>query len=142
MPVKVKDAATAATKFAQRAAAAAPDYAAGVRGAGQDWQAAAVAAAENYAAAVTEAIGRNAFARGVQAAGAQTYEQRAATVGARRFPEGVREAQPRWQEEVQPYLQTIAGLTLPPRRPKGDPANFARVQAIGEALRRRKLAGS
>lgn len=139
MALKVKDAAQAAQKFAQRAAAAAPDYAAGVRGAGQDWQQAAVSAAENYAAAVTEAIGRGAFARGIQEAGAQKYEQRATTVGARRFPEGVREAQPTWQQNTQPFLQTIAGLTLPPRRPKGDPGNIARVQAIAEALRRQKV---
>jgi hypothetical protein len=139
MAIEVKDPATAAHKFTTRGAAAAGDYAAGVRGAGQKWQQAAAAAEENYEAAVQDAITRRAFSRGVQAAGGAKYEQRATTTGARRFPEGIREAGPSYQEAVAPYFQTIASLTLPPRRPKGDPANYARVQAIGEALRRRKL---
>jgi hypothetical protein len=141
MAIKVKDAGTAASKFTQRAAAAAGDYQAGVQGAGEDWQRNTAASADNYAAAVQEAITRGAFQRGVQAAGGAKFASRAATTGARRFPEGVREGGPAFQAGVQPYLQTIAGLTLPPRRPKGDPANFQRVQVIGDALRRRKVGG-
>jgi hypothetical protein len=141
MALKVKDAATAAAKFVQRGSAAGSDYAAGVKNAGQSWQTGAAAAADNYAAGVQEAIGRGAFARGVQQAGASKYETRASTVGARRFPEGIREAGPTWEQSTAPYLQTLAGLTLSPRRPKGDPANFLRVQQVGEALRRRKVGG-
>ena len=141
MAIKVKDAGTAAAKFTQRAAAAAGDYQAGVQGAGEDWARQTVASVDNYNAGIQEAITRGAFQRGVQAAGAAKYSQKAATTGARRFPEGVREGGPAFQAGVQPYLTVIAGLTLPPRRPKGDPANFARVQAIGEALRRRKVGG-
>jgi hypothetical protein len=141
MAIKVKDVATSSKKFTQRGAAAAADYQSGVQAAGQDWQTNTAAAAENFAAGVQEAIGRGAFAKGVTKAGGAKYAAKAGTVGARRFPEGVREAGPDFEAGVAPYLQTIAGLTLPPRRPKGDPANFARVQAIGEALRRRKLGG-
>ena len=112
-----------------------------VQGAGEDWARQTVASVDNYNAGIQEAITRGAFQRGVQAAGAAKYSQKAATTGARRFPEGVREGGPAFQAGVQPYLTVIAGLTLPPRRPKGDPANFARVQAIGEALRRRKVGG-
>jgi len=141
MPIKVKDVSVATSKFTQRAAAAASDYQAGVQGAGEDWQRNTAASAENYNAAVQDAISRNAFARGVSAAGGAKFAQKASTTGARRFPEGVREGGPAFAAGVTPYLQTIAALTLPPRRPKGDPANFARVQAVGEALRRRKVAG-
>jgi len=141
MAIKVKDAATAATKFTQRAAAAAGDYQAGVQGAGEDWARNTAASEENYNAAVQESITRHAFARGVQAAGGAKFAQKAATTGARRFPEGVREGGPAFSAGVQPFLQTIAALTLPPRRPKGDPANFQRVQVVGEALRRRKVGG-
>ena len=141
MAIKVKDAATASKKFTQRGAAAAADYQAGVQAAGADWQTNTAASAENYAAGVQEAIGRGAFGKGVAKAGGAKYAGKASTVGARRFPEGVREAGPDFEAGVTPYLQTIAALTLPPRRPKGDPANFGRVQAIGEALRRRKLGG-
>lgn len=141
MAIKVKDAGSAAAKFTQRAAAAAGDYQTGVQGAGEDWARNAAASVDNYNAAVQEAITRGAFARGVSKAGGAKFAQRASTVGARRFPEGVREAAPAFQEGVAPYLQVISGLTLPPRRPKGDPANMQRVQAVTEALRRRKVAG-
>jgi hypothetical protein len=141
MAIKVKDAGSAAAKFTQRGAAAASDYTAGVQGAGEDWARNTAGSVENYNAAVQDAIARGAFARGVQQAGPTKFASRASTVGARRFPEGVREAGPAFQAGVAPYLQIIAALTLPPRRPKGDPANFARVQAVGDALRRRKVGG-
>ncbi len=141
MAVKVKDAASSATRFVARGTQAAGDYANGVRGAGQDWQQATAASAENYAAGVQDAIGRGAFAKGVQKVGGDKYSTRAAEVGARRFPEGIRMAEGDWSRETEPYLQTIRGLTLPPRRPKGDPGNIERVAAVATALRRRKLGG-
>jgi hypothetical protein len=140
LPIKVKDAATSAKKFATRAAAAAGDYAEGIRGSGGTWQNNSAAAAETYAAGVQDAISRNAFARGVQQAGGAKFEERAAGVGARRFPEGVRAAESDWAAGTAPFLQTIASLNLPPRRPKGDPANYQRSEAVGAALRARKLA--
>jgi hypothetical protein len=139
MAVRVADAAMAAKKFAQRGAAASQDYAAGVTGSGASWQSNTAGAADTYAAAVQEAIGRGAFARGVQAAGGSKYEERARTVGAQRFGPGVTAAAPEWERQTAPYLQTIASLTLPPRRPKGDPSNLARVSAVTEALRARKV---
>lgn len=141
MAIKVPDVTTSAKKYADRGSAAAADYTAGVRGSGGTWQSNTSAATENYNQAVTEAIGRNAFAKGVSAAGGARFESRASTVGAQRFPQGVREGQGNWAEGVAPYLQTIAGVTLPPRRPKGDPGNIARVAAIADALRRRKVGG-
>ncbi len=141
MALKVKDPAAAANKYGTRGAAAAADYTAGVQGSGGLWQQNTAAAADNYAAAVTEAIGRQAFQRGVQQAGGAKFEQKAGTIGAQRFPQGVREGVPAWQAGAAPYLQTLSGLTLPPRRPKGDPGNLARVQAVTDALRRRKVAG-
>lgn len=139
MAIRVKDAAASAAKFVARAGAAQADYVAGVTGAGQAWQANTAGASENYAAAVTEAISRNAFATGVQRAGGGKYESRARDVGAARFPQGVRSAQGTYAEAVQPYLQVIASLTLPPRQPKG--GNAARSEAVAMALRRRKLGG-
>jgi len=141
MAIKVKDAVSAAQKFVSKGAAAGADYESGVRGAGPAWQAQTVAASENYAAGVQEAITRNAFARGVQASGAAHYEERAATVGARRFPEGIRAAGPAWQEGTTPFLDVIRNLTLEPRRPTGDPSNWRRSEQVGMALRRRKLGG-
>jgi hypothetical protein len=137
--MKVKDAAVSAAKFKTRAMAAGADYAAGVKSAGTEWQANASAAGENYATGVQAAIGRNAFTKGVTAAGSEKYTRNASGIGAQRYPQGVGNAEGDWARGVQPYLETLRNLTPPPRRPKGDPGNYARVQAVGEALRARKL---
>ncbi|MGC9969439.1 MAG: hypothetical protein ABSE56_02495 [Bryobacteraceae bacterium] len=141
MAIKVKDAATSAAKFSTRAAAAAQDYATGVAAAGQDWETGTVAAEPNYEAAIQDAITRKSFSKGVRSAGGAKFATNASTTGASRFPQGVRSAQGTWQSGVAPYLQTIAGVQLPPRRPKGDPANMARVQAVTDALRKKKVSG-
>lgn len=142
MALKVADAASAAKKYVQRAQAAGPDYKKGVEQAGADWQQATSSAGDTYAQGVQDAIARNAFTKGVQKAGAQRYQERAAGVGAQRYPQGVAGAEGDWAQGTQPFLSTIAALTLPARRPKGDPANFERSRAVGMALRARKLGQS
>jgi hypothetical protein len=141
MAIAVKDAQTASNKYVQRAQSAAPDYQKGVTGAGAAWQANTVAANDAYVQGVTAAAQAGRFAKGVQAAGGSKYETKASTVGAQRYPQGVATAGPAWQNATAPYLSTIAALNLPPRRPKGDPGNLARVQMVTDALRKKKVSG-
>lgn len=141
MAIKVKDAAMAAQKFVTRGQAAAGDYQKGVQGAGDTWQAHSAAASDTFAAGVQEAITRGAYTKGIAKAGSGKYVNNASTKGAQRYPQGVATAGPAWQDATAPYLQTLQGITLPPRRPKGDPGNMARVQAVTDALRKKKLAG-
>jgi len=139
MAIKVKDAQASATKFVQRAQAAAPQYTAGVQGAGQTWQSNTAASNDAYVQGVTAAANAGRFAAGVNKAGGAKYSQAAASKGAQRYPQGVANAGPSWQAGVQPYLTTIANLTLPPRGPAGSPANIQRVQVIAAALRAQKV---
>lgn len=139
MAIRIKDTGTLAKKFVQRAGAAAGDYKAGVEAAGSDWQANTAAASDNYAAGVQEAIGQGRFRRGVEAAGPGKYTQRAATLGAQRYPTGVGAAEGDWAKGAQPYLQALANMSLPPRRPKGDPGNAARANAVAMNLRAMKV---
>ena len=141
MAIMVKDAATAAQKFVTRGQAAAADYAKGVQGAGDTWQQHSAAAGDTFAAGVQDAITRGAFAKGITKAGSGKYTTNASGKGAQRYPQGVAQAGPAWQNGTAPYLATLASITLPPRRPKGDPGNMARVQAVTDALRKKKLAG-
>jgi hypothetical protein len=141
MAIAVKDAATSAQKYVQRAQSAAPDYQKGVTGAGSHWQTSTVAAQDAYVQGVTAAAQQGRYAKGVTAAGGAKYESKAAGIGAQRYPQGVAQAGPDWQNKTAPYLSVIAGLNLPPRRPKGDPANLSRVQAITDALRKKKVGG-
>jgi len=136
--IAVKDAATVAAKWAQRAAAAGPAYAAGVSGTQKDWATDTAAAAALWAAGVTAAAGNGSFARGVNAAGTAKWKAKAAGVGAQRYPAGVSAAQPYYQTGIQAVLQVLQGVNLPPRGPKGDPSNLNRVSAVTTALRKMK----
>jgi hypothetical protein len=140
MAIPVKNAADSAAKFAQRAAAAGPQYTAGVANAGTKWASNTVASATNWAAGVQTAITDGRFASGVQGSGPK-YQTNASTKGARNYVPGVQAAGPTWQAKVTPFLNVIANLTLPPKAPKGSPANIQRVSMIADALRQAKLSG-
>lgn len=131
--------ADAAGRWSRRAAVATEDYRAGVANPRTPWAAATVAAAPVQAAAVQAAIAAGSYAKGVQKAGDERWRNKASTKGADRFAPGVAEAQSDYQAGVQPYLDTIANTTLPPRGPKGDPKNIQRVIAIATALRNKKM---
>ena len=141
MAIAVKDVAAAAQKFVTRAQAAGADYTAGVQNAGPSWAAATKASADSWSQGVQDAAANGRFAKGVTAASTNKYQTRAATVGPQRFAQGVAGAKDTWAAATQPFLNTIAGLNLPARQPKGSPANYARVQAVGDALRAKKLQG-
>jgi hypothetical protein len=137
--IRVKDTASLAKKFVTRASGAAGDYKSGVEASGQDWEANARAGADNYAAGVTQAIGDKRFERGIANAGAAKFTSRAGTLGAQRFPSGVQASEGDWSKGVNPYLDAIKSMDLPPRRPKGDPGNQARANAVAARLRQVKL---
>src|SRR5258708_3721823 len=129
MAIAVKDAAASAKKFVSRAQAAGPDYTAGVTNAGPKWAAHTKASADAWQAGVQQAAAQNRFANGVNSASTSKFQTRASTVGAQRFPQGVAGSADAWATSTQPFLNTIAALTLPPRQPKGSAANYQRVQA-------------
>jgi hypothetical protein len=139
MAIRIKDTATLARKFVTRAGAASGDYKDGVSQAGQDWETNTRAAGDNYAQGVQQAIADGRFQRGVTEAGSTKFVQRASTLGAQRFAPGVAAAEADWSKGAQPYLQALAGMTLPPRRPKGDPGNMERANAVASRLRALKV---
>jgi hypothetical protein len=137
MPIQIKDPASVAAKWAKRASAAGADYTSGVNNPRTDQASAAAAAAPVWAQAVADAASRNAFAKGVNAAGTAKWQQAAASIGAQRYPQGVNAAQGNYASKEAPYLTALSNLTLPPRGVKG--TNNARVQAVVDALRKVKL---
>ena len=128
-------------KWKRRAAQAAPDYSAGVKSPKTDWATATASSESNYEQGIQDSISRKAFSGGVQRAGTQKWQRKAIAVGAQRFGSGVAAASPEYQEQMQGVLSTIESVTLPPRGPKGDPRNYQRSQAIGEALHSAKTGG-
>lgn len=139
MAIKVKDATTVARKWAQRASAASVDYKDGVAASAGEWEQNALAGKDNYAAGVQQAIGDGRYERGIRESGGAKFASRASTIGATRFAPGVAASEGEMAKGVAPVLQVIAGLTLPPRRPKGDPGNMERANAVAVALRRMKV---
>lgn len=139
MAVSVKDAATSAAKFAQNAANAGPAYTAGVANAGGKWASATAASASSWSQGVTAAATSGRFASSITPAATNKYQTRASSVGPARYAQGVQGAQATWQAATAPYLAVIASLNLPPRQPKGSAANTARVTAVTQALRAKKL---
>ena len=127
-----------AQRWATRTAAATEDFVAGVANPRRDWQSATVAAAPAHKAAMTEALARDAFAKGVAKAGNEKWARATSGKGAQRFGPGAAEGVQDYQNGVAPYLQVIETTQLPPRGPKGDPRNIQRVAVLAAALRKRK----
>lgn len=139
MAIRIKDTGSLARKFVTRAGAAGGDYKDGVQAAGSDWETNTRAAGDNFAAGVQQAIADKRFEKGVSEAGAGKYVAKATTLGANRYGPGVAAAEGDWAKGVQPHLDAMKSANLPPRRPKGDPANQQRAQAIAQLNRSIKL---
>lgn len=117
------------------------DYTDGIESPRRPWAEASAAAEETYKQGVVAAANKNRYGKGVRATGNDGWQRRTREKGPQRFAEGVALAQPDYAAGFAPYASVIASTTLPPRFPKGDPRNYARVQAIGTALAN-KRAGS
>ena len=140
MAIKVKEIAASTTKWSENAARAAEEFAARAEAAAGDWEKNTGAAAGNYKAAVTAANIGTRFARGVAKAGAAKFARKIRDVGRDRFAPGVAAATVDYNTGVEPYFATIAALTLAARKPRGDPANYKRVEQVGKALNAKRLA--
>lgn len=140
MSIQVKSAADAAKKWTDVTPGRASYYQAGAENAGNTWASNTAAAAASYKAAVSSANVGQLFAGGVKKAGADKYNRKVKDVGVARFSQGVQAAAPDYQTGVDPYLQTISGITLQARAPRGSAANLQRVTQIASALNAKRLA--
>jgi hypothetical protein len=135
--IRIKDTGSIAKKFVQRAGVAGGDYSDGVRSAGGDWEANTKASEDNYKQSVTQAANEGRFGKGVAAAGAAKYVDRASSLGAQRYPTGVAASEGAYAKGVGPHLDMMKSLDLPPRRPKGQ--NAERANIVAQANRKLKL---
>lgn len=139
MALKVRDLAMSAKKFTTNAGNAQNTYSAGVANAGPTWQANTKAAADTWQQGVQQAAAQGRFAAGVNTTSQNKFQTRAAGVGPGRYATGVQGAGDAWTAGTKPFLDTLAGLTLPPRGVKGSAQNNQRVLAVTDALRAKKL---
>jgi hypothetical protein len=130
-----------AAKWAGNSSQAGSAYRDGVTSPRRSWQAAAAAANESRKAGLLQADLRNAYVNGVNEAGDTKWKNNSINLGPSRFAQGVQNAQPDFQSGFQKYHAVIAGVTLPPRGPKGSPENIERVRSITTALHTAKISG-
>lgn len=140
MAITIKDVGTLSQKYASRAQAAASDYKNGVMNPRRSQSQAAIAAAPNWAQGVQAAATNGSYAKGLNKAGDAKWQQNASTLGAQRYGPGVANAQNAWATAVQPYLQTLSNLQLSPKGVRGSAQNYQRVQDVGNALNKQRLA--
>lgn len=131
--IKVKDTSAVAAKYVTRAGAATKDYADGVAGAGGDWEAGAKAGEQNFNQGVQDAITRGAYGKGVNGS-AGKYVANATKLGAQRYGPGVQNGASAYQSGVQPFLDKLKSLTLPPKGPRRSPQNQQRAQMVAMEL--------
>lgn len=132
--VKTKGVDRTVQKWRTKVAGAREDYVAGVTAPKIDWQTATKAAEPRYKEGVTRAAAEGRFGKGVDKAGTAKWQKGATEKGPGRWTEGVAAAEDEYRTGMGEVLNVIEGVTLPPRGPKGDPANYDRVRAIGTAL--------
>lgn len=140
MAIKVKSIDASTTKWGENAARAAAEFAENAEAAADEWARNTAASSDNYGAAVTAAGIKERFRRGVVRAGAAKFARKIRDVGRDRFGPGVAAATDDYKVGAEPYFSTLAAITLSPRKPRGDPANYRRVEEIGKALNAKRLA--
>lgn len=140
MAINVKPVAEATTKYAERARAGATEFAKGAEAAAELWQQNTSAATANFKLAITAPGIETRFNRGVIKAGAAKFARKIRDVAKDRYAPGVDAGKADYQSNVEPFFNTIAAITLPARKPRGDPANYQRSTAIGNALNAKRLA--
>lgn len=140
MALKVKPIEGSTIKWEERARTAATEFAANAEASADQWARNTVAAADTFGQAIAAPGMKEKFRRGVARAGAVKFARKIRDVGADRFAPGVSAATVDYKAGAEPYFATLAALTLSGRKPRGDPANYRRVEEVGKALNAKRLA--
>ncbi len=134
MAIKVKDPTSTMNKWDSNAGNATPAYIAGINAPKASQSASAAAAGPRWQSAVQDPAALARFTGHVTKAGDAAWSAGALGKGKDRYPGGIHAAKNKYQANVTPYLNAIAGVTLPDKGIRGSAQNYARVQAVGDAL--------
>jgi len=142
MPIKLRPLDQIVDKWSRRASTAGPDYAAGIAAPRAPWSQAAQAAKDAWRQGVTDAAGRDAYAKGIVKVGDAKWQRKASTLGVNRYPEGVSSAKDDYKGGFAPFADALSKLELPARGARGDPKNLNRVATIAQTMRAVKTGSS
>ena len=139
--VKVPDISRVADKWERKASAAVADYEEGVKNPREDWKSATLAAKDAYYAALQQIIANKTWEKGVARVDTSYWQKMCLEKGRARYSEGIRLGKSKYIERMGKVLDILKGITLPPRKPRGDPANLERVRIIMDTLHKAKVEG-
>ncbi len=142
MPIAIKDVSTLQAKYLSRGSSAVNEYKAGINTPKNPQSASAIAAADRWQQTLAAPETKTRFIANLRKAGDAGWQAGALGKGANNYPAGITRGAPKWGLNVQPYLQVIAGLSLPAKGVRGNSANIARVAAVADALHAKKLSMS
>lgn len=140
MAIKVKPIEASTTKWTENAGRAAEAFASEAEAAADLWARNTGAAADTYGSAISAPGIKERFRRGVGRAGAAKFARKIRDVARDRFAPGIAAATVDYKNGAEPYFSTLAALSLTARKPRGDPANYKRVEEVGKALNAKRLA--
>lgn len=140
MAIKIASAAEIAAKYKEVTPGRQRYYEQNAPAAGQDWESAAIGATSTFLAGIQASGIEKRYAGGIRKVGAEKYSRKVKEVGAARYGPGVQAGAQDYQNNISDYVQTIAGLSLPKKGPRGDPSNIERVRVVANALAAKRLA--
>lgn len=138
---EIRDVNAIARKWVRNSGNAGESYKEGVQNPRRNWKAATVASNAAWKAGVDAAKAADRYLANVQATPDGYQQQKAATLGADRYPGGVAASESRYAERFAPYAAVIKNTTLPARGPRGDVKNLERVKVMANALNQKRLSG-
>jgi len=115
------------------------DYTLGIQNPRRPWMQSTIDATPQYEAGVIEAIADGRFQGGVQRVGDLGWRTKTLEKGPVRWAHGVQLAEDDYGRGFAPYRDLIESIVLPPRGPRGSPANLERVRIIANALHALRL---
>ena len=136
---KIRSMGKIAEKYGRVTPGKATELEAGLRNPKKSWEEETLASVGAYNAGVSDAIARDAFSKGVSAAGQASYIGPALELGVKRYRDGVTYGVPKYNRNFAPYRDVIEQTSLPPRGATGDPGNIDRVRVIAAALHDAKI---
>lgn len=137
--VKVKSLDSITDKWAKETPTRAPYYEAGIKSPSRDWATAAKDGQGAYEDAMRNPEVLALRAKNIDKAGTEKWQRKAVKVGPSRYREGVPAAKEDFSEGFAPYHAALSAIVLPEKGARGDPKNYARVAAIGDALHRKRM---
>jgi len=140
MALNVKPIDTSTTKYADNASRAATEFATNAAAAAETWARNTAGSADTFGQAISAPGIKNRFRSGVVKAGAAKFSRKINDVAKDRYGPGVTAGKDDYKTGAEPYFSTLAALSLSARKPKGDPANYKRVEEVGKALNAKRLA--